>query len=254
MSSIRLEHLTSPEAGAAIANGFTTAVFGVGAVEQHGPHLPMFMDAEHGTRMAVEVATRLGHTLVAPTIRVGCSDHHMSFPGSLTVRAETLEALCRDYCTSLARHGFTRILIIPTHGGNFAPLRTMAPRLQEAVAGRSRVLIYTDVMDLIAVWRRATAELSELADRVGGHADVAETSVMLAIHPELVQMDRAEEGFRGELDEAVLARMIKDGLHTVTANGILGDARGATAAIGERCITRLADRIAGYFRELSGAD
>jgi len=254
MSSLQLEHLTSPEAGAAIANGFTTVVFGVGAVEQHGPHLPMFMDAEHGTRMAVEVARRLGRTLVAPTIRVGCSDHHMSFAGSLTVRAETLEALCRDYCTSLAHHGFTRILIVPTHGGNFAPLKAMAERLQEAVAGSSRVLIYTDLMGVIDVWRRATAEVSDLADRVGGHADVSETSVMLAIHPELVRMDRAEEGFRGEVDEEVLARMIKEGLHTVTANGIIGDARGATAAIGERCIALLADRIANDFRERSGAD
>ena len=249
MKSLHLEHLTSPEAGAAIAAGYTTAVFGVGAVEQHGPHLPMFMDAEHGTRMAEEVAQRLGKALVAPTIRVGCSDHHMSFPGSLTVRVETLEALCRDYCTSLAHHGFTRILIIPTHGGNFGPLRGMASRLQEAVAPGAQVRVYTEVMDLIGVWRRATEETSGLQDRIGGHADVAETSVMLAIHPELVEMDRAEEGYRGDVDEAVLARIIREGLDTVTANGILGDARGATAATGERCIAALADRIAGHFRE-----
>jgi len=248
VNSLLLEQLTSPEAGAAIADGFTTAIFAVGAVEQHGPHLPMFMDAEHGTRLAEEVARRLGRTLVAPTIRVGCSDHHMSFPGSLTVRAETLEALCRDYCTSLAHHGFSRILIIPSHGGNFAPLKTMLPRLQEAVAGRARVLAYTDIMDLLRVWQEATAEVSDLADRIGGHADIAETSVMLAIHPELVQMELAEEGFRGTVDETVLQRMIRDGLHTVTANGILGDARGANLRIGEACLAALADRLAGLFR------
>jgi len=254
MKSLHLEHLTSPEAGEAIAAGYTTAVFGVGAVEQHGPHLPMFMDAEHGTRMAEEVARRLGHTLVAPTIRVGCSDHHMSFPGSMTVRLETLEALCRDYCTSLAHHGFTRILIIPTHGGNFGPLRVMAPRLQESVGSRAQVIVYTEIMDLLGTWREATQATSDLQDRIGGHADVAETSVMLAIHPELVQMDKAGEGYRGEVSEAVLARVIRDGLRSVSANGILGDARGATAETGERCIAALADRIAAHFRQAGAPD
>jgi creatinine amidohydrolase len=245
--SLHLEHLTSPEAGAAIAAGMTTAVFACGAVEQHGPHLPMFMDAEHGTRLAAEVAARLGNALVAPTVRVGCSDHHMSFPGSLSVRPATLEAVCHDYCVSLARHGFRRILILPSHGGNFAPLRAMLPRLRTAVAPGAEVLLYDDLMELIAVWRGVVEEAAGLGDRVGGHADIAETAVMLALHPALVRMDRAEEGYRGEVTEAVLQRVIREGLHTVTANGIIGDARGATAAMGEGCLAALADRIAARF-------
>ncbi|MGE0441128.1 MAG: creatininase family protein [Gemmatimonadales bacterium] len=249
MDTLHLEQMRSPEVGAALAAGYTTAVFAVGAVEQHGPHLPMFMDAEHGTRMAEEVARRYGHALVAPTIRVGCSDHHMSFAGSLTVRPETLEALCRDYCTSLARHGFTRILIVPTHGGNFAPLRAMEDRLRESVAPAARVLIYTDVMDLIAVWRRVAGEHLGLADRVGGHADIAETSVMLALHPALVRMDLAADGYRELVDDAALARIIADGLQSVTANGIMGDARGATAELGELCLAAVADRMTAVFRE-----
>lgn len=247
--SIQLEHLTSPEAGAAIAAGKTSVVFACGAVEQHGPHLPMFMDAEHGTRMAVEVASRLGNALVAPTVRVGCSEHHMSFPGSLTLRTETFEAVCHDYCTSLARHGFRRILIIPTHGGNFGPLRDMLPRLQAAVAPRAEVRAYTELMELVDVWRDVVRDLSGLDSRVGGHADIAETSVMLAIHPELVRMDRAEAGYLGDVGEALVAQVIRDGLHTVTPNGILGDARGAAVAIGERCVAVLADRIAEHFRQ-----
>lgn len=246
--SLELEHLTSPEAAAAIAAGKTTAVFACGAVEQHGPHLPMFMDAEHGTRLALEVAARLGDALVAPTVRVGCSDHHLSFAGSLSLRAETLEAVCHDYCVSLARHGFRRILIIPSHGGNFAPLRAMLPRLQAAVTPRAEVRLYAELMELIEVWRGVVRELSGLEDRVGGHADIAETSVLLAIHPDRVRLDRAAEGYRGALDEAALARIIRDGLHTITPNGILGDARGATAAMGARCIAVLADRIADHFR------
>ncbi len=119
---IQLEKLRSPEIRERIEAGWKTALFACGAVEQHGPHLPLFMDAEHGSRLAVEVARRLGQALVAPTIRVGCSEHHMAFSGTITLRQETFEAIVTDYVTSLTRHGFERILILPTHGGNFAPL------------------------------------------------------------------------------------------------------------------------------------
>ena len=68
-----------------------------------------------------QVARRLGHTLVAPTIRVGCSEHHMGFPGTLTLETSTFQAVLRDYCRSLARHGFETICLLPTHGGNFGP-------------------------------------------------------------------------------------------------------------------------------------
>jgi creatinine amidohydrolase len=77
-----LERLTSPEVRAAIDAGYTTVVVACGAVEQHGPHLPLCMDAEHGAALAEEVARRLGDALVAPPIRIGCSEHHMRFAGS----------------------------------------------------------------------------------------------------------------------------------------------------------------------------
>ena len=69
-----LEEMTWPEVERAIARGFTSVVVAAGAVEQHGPHLPLLVDAVRGDRLALEVARRLGKTLVAPTIRVGCSD------------------------------------------------------------------------------------------------------------------------------------------------------------------------------------
>jgi creatinine amidohydrolase len=83
--------MTSPAVRKAIDGGSTTVVIACGAVEQHGPHLPLFMDAEHGVQLAEEVATRLGNALVAPTIRIGCSEHHMAFAGSMTLRVETFE-------------------------------------------------------------------------------------------------------------------------------------------------------------------
>jgi creatinine amidohydrolase len=244
---IRLERLRSTEIRERIEDGWTTVLFACGAVEQHGPHLPIFMDTEFGSRMAVEVAQRLGRVLVAPTIRVGFSEHHMAFSGTISLRQETFEAIVTDYVTSLARHGFERILILPTHGGNFAPLIEMEGRLQEA-SGESVVASYTDLIGLIELFRNeAEAELG-LGDRIGGHADMAETSIMLNLHPDLVRLDLAEAGFQTELSEAVVERIIRDGLDSVTPNGILGDARGATADLGTRLIAAFATEVANFFQ------
>lgn len=236
-----LEEMTWPEVGEAIAAGRTTVVIAVGAVEQHGPHLPLLVDAVRGDRLAVEVAHRLGDALVAPTIRVGCSEHHMGFPGTISLRRNTLEAICLDYAVSLARHGFTRLCFVPSHGGNFAPLAEMLPDLRAAVAPACRVDAYTDLVGFMVFWRAAVAEHApDLVQRVGGHADIAETAEILCIRPDLVRTTRAEEGHVQQFDEALMERIFRDGFRAVTPNGVLGDARGATEAIGASCIARSA--------------
>jgi len=245
---LELERLRSPDVRARIQAGWTTVLFACGAVEQHGPHLPLFTDAEIGTHLALGVARRLGLTLVAPTIRVGCSDHHMAYAGTLSLRRETFEAVARDYVASLARHGFDRILILPTHGGNFGPLKAMEDRLSQA-ALPATVAAYTDLMGLVELWRReAEAELG-LGSRIGGHADIGETSVMVSLHPDLVRSDLAEIGFQGALTEDVVARLMRDGIGSLASNGIIGDARGATPVLGRRLLEALADEVAGVFRE-----
>ena len=85
-------------------------------------------------------------------------------------------------------------------------------------------------------------------DRVGGHADVAESSEMLCIRPELVREELAAPGYVADFDETVAARISRDGFRAVTPNGVLGDARGMSRAIGERCIARAADGIAAALR------
>jgi creatinine amidohydrolase len=243
-----LEHMTWPDIEAALAAGRTRVVVGVGAVEQHGPHLPLCTDAERGTRLAYEVARRLDDALVAPTIRVGCSEHHMAFPGTLTVRPSTLEAVCTDYCTSLARHGFRVICLVPSHGGNFAPLAAMLDRLNAAVAPEARVLLFADLLGFVQLWQQTVEAETGLGARVGGHADIAETSEMLAVRPELVHTDRAAVGYTEPVNAERLERLIREGFRTATPNGIIGDARGADAATGEACIAAAADAIAEALR------
>lgn len=243
-----LERMTSPDIAAALRGGATTVVMACGAVEQHGPHLPLFMDAEHGTRLAGEVAKRMGDALVAPTVRVGCSEHHMAFAGTLTLREETFAAVVTDCCTSLARHGFRRIVIVPTHGGNFAPLLRMHAALGDAVGPDCDVIVYADLMEIMRVWREQLDAVSGLGDRVGGHADIAETSIMAALHPDLIVAERAAAGYPGPLTGEVRETMFAHGIGAVSENGILGDARGFSAEAGERCIAAMADVVAAYVR------
>lgn len=242
--TILLEEMTWPEVAEAITSGRTTVVVAVGAVEQHGPHLPLLVDAVRGDRLAVEVATRLGGALVAPTIRVGCSEHHMSFPGTITLRRNTLEAICLDYAVSLARHGFTRICFVPSHGGNFGPLAEMLADLRAAVAPGCRVDAYTDLVGFMEFWQAGVrAHAPDLVERVGGHADIAETSEMLCLRPDLVRQDKVAVGHVQKFDDELMGRVFREGFRAITPNGILGDARGATAEMGETCIANAADGI-----------
>ena len=246
---LRLERLTWPEVEAALARGVRTAVLPCGAIEQHGPHLPLRVDAEHAAALGLEVARRLGNALVAPVVRVGCSDHHLDFPGTLSLRRETFEAIHVDLCRSLARHGFVRVCCFSAHGGNFAPLADMAERLDEAAGHDCRVEIFSDLMRFMGVWRDAVEEAGAgWGSRVGGHADVAESSITLALAPEDVRAERAERGVLTGLDPVVMERTFREGFRATTPNGVLGDPAGMDAVLGRRLIERMADMLAEHFR------
>lgn len=246
--SLLIEELTSPDVEALLEAGYTTAVIGAGSIEQHGPHLPLFVDAEHGKALSKRVAEIMGSALVAPTIRVGVSEHHMGFRGTITLQESTFSAICHDYVSSLVRHGFEKICFVPTHGGNFRPLENMLDSLNKIADGKARVLAYHNLNGVVDVWKRVVHEDSGLGDRVGGHADIAETSLMEHLHPEHVMRDRAVEGVHpGERSEKFVQKMIKEGFKSITPNGILGDARGATAAMGANCLEEMAKVVAVHF-------
>ena len=246
---LRLEFMTSPEVARAVENGMRTIVIPCGAGEQHGPHLALSVDADHAEHLAVLVAKGIGDALVAPTIRVGCSSHHLAFPGTISLQDSTFEMICRDYCTSLARHGFDRILIFSAHVGNFPPLAGMLPRLRSAVPASCRVSAFTDSRAWLERWRDAVEEAGGEPIRVGGHADIAETSLMLDIHPERVRTAKYEAGKPGLLSQSDLELMWRDGLAAVSPNGILGDPDGSSAAIGRHCIERIAALLVAGFSE-----
>ncbi|WP_028936330.1 creatininase family protein [Pseudonocardia spinosispora] len=246
MSELRIEHLTSPDIAEAIAGGMRTAVLPLGATEQHGAHLPLSVDSDHADRLGVLVAERLGDALVLPTVRIGCSAHHLGFAGTLSLRAETLEAICTDCCVSLAAHGFRRVLIFSAHIGNYPLLSEIGPRLAARLPADLRVVTFSDSTAILDAWRSAAHRIAGLADRVGGHADIAESSIMLAMRPDAVRHDLARAGFTGAMDDALLSRVFTDGIKAVAPDGVLGDPRGMSPELGLACLSAVADLLAEH--------
>lgn len=245
--TLLLERMTWPEIERAMEAGMTTVIVPAGAIEQHGPHLPLLTDTAHATRLGLEIARRLGNALVAPTIRPGCSDHHLAFAGTITLRAETFSAVCEDYTTSLAHHGFTRLCFFSGHGGNFRVLGEIEARLNELAGAGCEVFTFSDLEAFLDIWRNTIDEYTGLRARVGGHADIAESSVMLALAPETVRQDEVAAGYEGRVDREFLNHAFKAGFRSVTPNGIMGDAHGMSEELGAVCIERMADMFSAAF-------
>ncbi|MET9146186.1 MULTISPECIES: creatininase family protein [unclassified Streptomyces] len=246
MSELRIEYLTSPEVAEALERGMRTAVLPLGATEQHGAHLPLCVDSEHADRLAVLVAQRLGDALVLPTVRVGCSSHHLDFAGTVSLRAATLEAICLDHCTSLAAHGFRRVLIFSAHLGNHPVLGEIGPKLAARLPSGPEVIAFADSAAVLDAWRGAAQRVAGLAGHVGGHADVAESSIMLAVRPDLVRDERAAAGFTGVMDDELLARVLTSGVKAVAPGGVLGDPQGMSSELGFSCLEAVADLLVAH--------
>jgi creatinine amidohydrolase len=230
MSVVELDKLTWPEVEAELRGRRETVVVAFGATEQHGHHMPLATDALIGDHFARRLADRLD-AFVAPTVRVGCSSHHLAFPGTLSIADQTFHAIVADLASSLERAGFGRIVLVPTHGGNFAPLAAAVEKLPDSQ--RQRVVAITDLSVFLRVAQLGEQEFEVPMPEGGLHAGEWETSMLLAIHPDLVHMDRAEAGYVGDPQEAI-ASLFESGVESLSDTGAIGDPRPASAEHGRR--------------------
>lgn len=237
--SLRLEEHSWPEVEDALASGTRTAVVAVGAVEQHGPHLPLVVDALVGDELARRIAAELGDALAAPTIRPGCSGHHIEFPGTITIPPEMLMDLVRSYVRSLDEHGFEHVAVVPTHGGNFAPVNTVVPEIAREVD--ANVVAVADLDELMRLQNEGLADAGVDYEEPVVHAGAVETAILLAVDEGLVRTDAIEPGVEGSISTA---RLLSEGFRAITENGVLGDPREATPGAGEAILDRVASAYA----------
>jgi creatinine amidohydrolase len=252
MKTLRLEEMTWQQVKQAMEQGHRRVIFALGSIEQHGPHLPLVTDTLLGDALALRVAEKLGGTLVAPTIRPGCSEHHMNFPGSLSISSDLLAALARAYCENLAHHGFETILLLPSHGGNFPTVARIVPELARAVP--AKVVGYSDLFEFTRVQNEIAAKYGVTAFESGAHAGCSETALVLAARADLVDRDQARAGFVGDfIAEAKKFQAGAAGFEMRMENfspiGVVGDPRNASAELGRDLLEGLAEHLAAFYRK-----
>lgn len=233
-TSVRLAEHTWPEVEAALDDGTRTAIVAVGSVEQHGPHLPLIMDTLAGDELSERIAAELGDALAAPTIRPGCSGHHVDFPGTITIPPATLMELIRSHCRSLSEHGFEHVVLVPTHGGNFAPVNTVAPEIAREID--ANVIALSNLEELMTLMNEGLRAAGIEYEEPVIHAGAAETAIVLAVDEDLVRTDELEVGHEGDLS---VSRLLSAGFKEITENGVLGDPREASAEAGEAILDRI---------------
>lgn len=211
----RLDSMAWP-AVAAVAADHILAV-PLGATEQHGPHLPCTTDTDLATVLARELAARRDDVVVAPALPYGSSGEHAAFAGTLSIGAPAFAQVVIELVRSA--DAFAGVVLVSTHGGNAVPVTTAVEQLH-------------------AEGRRVLPWFPSIA---GGdaHAGSSETSLMLAVRPEAVVLEYAAAGDTRPLAE-LLPVLRADGVAAVSANGVLGDPRGATAADGTAILDALA--------------
>jgi creatinine amidohydrolase len=210
------------------------------------------MTLDTDSAIAEAFARRLGDALgddaiLCPTIRLGMSEHHLAFAGSLTLRAPTLLGLIADVVESLAHHGVTRVLLVNGHGGNQDALRLAAREAARDTTSEVAAVMWAILAaDLIAE-RAATTFHS--------HACDIETSVALAIAPEVVLLDRIEPPSppsAAALAEPRSRHDIPVPFEQWTTNGAIGDPSRATKELGEEIVALALSRAVDFARRFIG--
>ena len=236
----------------------TVVVLPVGAVEQHGPHLPVGVDAmlnDGLLRLTLERLPEAFPILVLPPLPIGWSDEHGTFPGTLSISSETLTAAWCDIGNSIAAAGFRRLVIYNSHGGQSEIAKIVCRKLR----------IEHDMLVVAANWY-ALVDLSDAFGdeerRHGIHAGAIETSMMMRLRPELVRTEKLSDFVPSSVEMSrhykrlgptgatPFGWMTQD-LHE---SGAVGNASLANEEKGAEIIDGAADGFAELLREVGAFD
>ena len=246
-----LTHYTWQEI-AALDKAEGVVILPIGAIEQHGPHLPTITDTLQVTQVLDATLARLPEAVKAwalPPLNYGKSNEHTGFPGTISLSASTLLAVLHDIADSVKTAGFRRLAFLNGHGGNMALLEVAARDIRV----RTNLLCFCLQPGLFV---NPPFPITPEEQRFGFHAGELETSLMLALAPELVHMDKASRHFAPFPETetplfffgaAATAWLSRDWSPT----GVFGDATLGTAEKGQAIIEAAAERLAALLTEIS---
>ncbi|KIQ29624.1 creatininase [Variovorax paradoxus] len=235
----------------------TVAVLPLGATEQHGPHLPLGVDtvlADGIVSASLSLLAADLPVLFLPTQQIGLSPEHARFAGTLTLSAETLIRMWNEIGAGVARAGVKKLVLFNAHGGHVGAMDIVARELRAAHG-----LIVYSVSWFNLPLGEANAQFGAKEHRFGVHAGEVETSMMLALTPQLVRMGEAKD-FRSTseqraADYAILGngKSAKLGwaMEDYNAQGAAGNAAAATAAKGQAVVDAAAQQLALLLAEVS---
>ncbi len=232
-------------------------VLPLGSLEQHGHHLPLLTDSLICTEIVTRAQRRLEDVaLFLPLVWVGASEHHNRFPGTVTVRHVTYTDMLDDIMESLIRSGFKRILLLNAHGGNALPGQAALYRVQMRHRDRR------DLWLVFATWfelaRSQVAAVPELEQDHVTHACELETSMVLCLRPELVDLAAArgaivpfESAFYSPDSRRASRVTVTRPFEHISVTGGYGHPELATAEKGEALYSAVVDEVVACVREVA---
>ena len=195
----------------------------VGSFEQHGPHLPLDTDTQIASHLCAQATTGMDNVVVAPPLSITASGEHAGFPGTISIGTEAFATMIVELVRSC--DWATGVILVHGHGGNF-----------EAVQ-RATAMLNSEQRNIASWWPHIPG-----ADAHAGHT---ETSLMLAINPNLVRVDKLDVGNVQPMSE-LQHNLQTQGVKAVSENGILGNASTATAEHGEEMLAALTNDLRSF--------